>query len=120
MKGPVTSFSAILLSAALVSPLMAQTAPINTRYRERHSGVEGFDGYLDHHPDVSRKLSKKSAADRRSHLPCETSGAAQLHRSTSTKADAFRLHTYVFEHREHVYNRSEERWERHHHNPVSQ
>ena len=36
---------------------MAQSAPVTTEYGEHHPYVEGFDGYLDQHPEVREQLS---------------------------------------------------------------
>ena len=51
--------------------------------------------YVAHHPDLQRFMQQH---------PDET--------------HAFHRHPYAFEHREHVYNRSERRYERHHHMAV--
>lgn len=122
MKRTTTIISAAVLGAALACPLLAQRAmaqepPVNTRYGEHHRYLEGFDGYLDRHPEVREQLSKDPhLIDNPEYLEKhpELRGYMQAHPHA---AMAFRRHPDRFMHREHVYNRSERRWDRRHGEP---
>lgn len=119
MKRTLTILSAALLTTALATPLMAQPAPpINTEYGQHHQNVEGFDSYLDTHPEERKQLSENPhLIDNPTYMSRhpDLQGYMQQH---PDEAHAFHRHPYAFEHREHVYNRSERRYERHHHMAV--
>jgi hypothetical protein len=119
MKRTLTILSAALLTTALATPLMAQPVPpVTTEYGEHHRNVETFDSYLDAHPDVRHQLNENP------HLiddPNYIAKHPELHtfmQQNPQAAEAFRRHPYRFEHREHVYNRTERRWDRRHGVPV--
>ena len=118
MKRTLTVLSAALLTTALAIPLMAQEPPVTTRYGEHHPNVETFDSYLDAHPDVRHQLNENP------HLidnPKYIANHPDLHaymQQNPHAAEAFRRHPYRFEHREHVYSRTEKRYDRRHHVPV--
>jgi hypothetical protein len=120
MKRTVTIISAALLSTALAVPLMAKTAlaqaaPITTEYGEHHPYVEGFDGYLDQHPEVREQINHDPhLIDNPEFIENHPELREYMHNHPRAAAD-FRRHPDRFMHREHVYNRSEARWERRHH-----
>ncbi|MGD0289481.1 MAG: hypothetical protein ABSC63_07505 [Candidatus Binataceae bacterium] len=123
MKRTLTIISAALFSTALATPLMtpvamAQTAPVNTEYGEHHRYVEGFDSYLDRHPEVRTQLSHDPhLIDDPAYMASHPELREYLHAHPHA-AMAFRRHPDRFMHREHVYNRSERRWDRRHDEPV--
>jgi len=118
MKRTITIISAALLTTALATPLMARPAmaQVTTEYGEHHPYVEGFDSYLDKHPDVTQQLSHDP------HLiddPAYMANHPELRdyiREHPRAAADFRRHPDRFMHREHVYNRSERRWRWRHYN----
>jgi hypothetical protein len=125
MKPFLTTISAALLTAALTAPAMAQTAPAiapvapaPTRYGEHHRHVQEFDAYLDQHPEVRRQLNRNP---RLIDDPAYMAKHPDLHeymvRHPRTAA-AFRRHPNQFIHREHIYNRSERRWDARHGAPA--
>src|ERR1700674_3449905 len=118
MKRTVSIISAALLSTALATPLMAQVAsppilvapPVTTEYGEHHPYVEGFDGYLDRHPEVRRQLSHDPRLiDDPAYMANHPELREYMHEHPRAAAD-FRRHPDHFMHREHIYNRSEARW----------
>jgi hypothetical protein len=120
MKRTLTIISAALLTSALASPLMAQAPPppINTNYGEHHENVEGFDSYLDAHPEEQKQLSRHpELIDDPKYLEKHPDLHGYM-QANPEEAKAFKNHPYRFEHREHVYTRSERRFEKHHHEPV--
>lgn len=119
MKRTLTLLSAAIMTTALATPLMAQPVPpINTRYGAHHPNVETFDAYLDAHPEQREQLSKNPRLiDDPKYVANHPDLQAFMHQHPDA-AHAFRRHPYVFEHREHVYNRSEKRWDRRHHVPA--
>ena len=61
MKRTLAILSAALLTAAIAAPVCAQVpprVPVNTAYGARHPDVEGFDRYLEQHPEVRGELSR--------------------------------------------------------------
>jgi hypothetical protein len=118
MKLTASIISAALLSAALATPLMAQMAPpppVNTGYGEHHPYVEGFDNYLDKHPDVNAELSRDPRLiDDPAYLANHPELRDYMHDHPRERM-AFREHPGHFMHREHVYDRSVRHWDRHHH-----
>jgi hypothetical protein len=127
MKRTMTIISAALLSTALATPLMArvamaQAAPVTTEYGEDHPKdhpyVEGFDGYLDRHEEVREQLSRDPhLIDNAGYMANHPELRDYLH-DHPRAAMIFRRHPDRFMHREHVYNRSERRWDRRHDRPV--
>ncbi len=119
MKRTLTTISAVLLSAALSVPLIAQAQPmdyppVNTGYGEHHPYVEGFDGYLDNHPDVRAELARNPRLiDDPAYMANHPELRDYMH-NHPREAQAYRSHPDRFMHREHVYNRSERRWDWHH------
>jgi hypothetical protein len=92
----------------------AQAAPVTTEYGEHHPYVEGFDGYLDHHPEVRQQLSQHPhLIDDPAYMANHPELRDYMHDHPHAAAD-FRRHPDRFMHREHIYNRSEARWERRH------
>jgi hypothetical protein len=119
MKRTLTILSAALLTTALATPLMAQPVPpINTEYGQHHPNVEAFDSYLDAHPEERKQLNENPhLIDNPKYLANHPDLQAYMQQNPKA-AEAFRRHPYAFEHREHVYNRTEKRWERRHGEPV--
>jgi hypothetical protein len=119
MKRTITIISATLMSTALAIPLMAQnaraqSAPATTEYGEHHPYVEGFDGYLDRHSEVREQLSHDPhRIDDPAYMANHPELRDYMHDHPRAAAD-FRRHPDRFMHREHIYNRSEARWDRHH------
>jgi hypothetical protein len=119
MKRTMTIISAALLSTALATPLMsrvamAQSAPVTTEYGEDHPYVEGFDGYLDRHEEVREQLRHDpQLIDNRNYMAHHPQLRDYMH-DHPRAAMIFRRHPDRFMHREHVYNRSEARWDRRH------
>jgi hypothetical protein len=119
MKRTLTIISAALLSTALAIPLMtqsamAQAAPVNTEYGEHHPYVEHFDGYLDRHPEVREQLSHDPhLIDNAGYMANHPELREYMHAHPHA-AMVFRRHPDRFMHREHVYNRTERRWDRRH------
>jgi Spy/CpxP family protein refolding chaperone len=119
MKRTITIISAALLSTALAVPLIAQTAmaqsaPLNTEYGEHHPYVEGFDGYLDQHREVREQLNHDPhLIDNPAYMANHPDLRDYMHEHQRAAVD-FRRHPDRFMHREHVYNRSERRWDWHH------
>jgi hypothetical protein len=86
-----------------------------TEYGEHHGYVRDFDGYLDRHPDVAKQLSANPhLIDNQQYLSQHPELREWMQRHPRA-ADAFRDHPDRFMHREHLYNRSETRWDRAHH-----
>ena len=120
MKRTVTIVSAALFTCALALPLaprpaMAQAAaPVTTEYGEHHRYVEGFDGYLDQHPEVREQLSHDPhLIDDPAYMANHPELRDYMHDHPRAAA-TFRHHPDRFMHREHVYNRTEARWDRRH------
>jgi hypothetical protein len=115
MKRTLTIISAGLLAAVIAGPAMAQMAPpVTTEYGEHHQYVEGFDSYLDRHPDVNAELSRDPRLiDDPAYMANHPELREYLHAHPEA-AEAFRSHPDRFMHREHVYNRTERRWDRRH------
>ena len=123
MKRTMTIISAALLSTALATPLMArvamaQAAPVTTEYGEDHPYVEGFDGYLDRHEEVREQLSRDPHLIDNAGYMAHHPELRDYMRDHPRAAMIFRRHPDRFMHREHVYNRSERRWDRRHDRPV--
>jgi hypothetical protein len=118
MRRTVTIVSATLLTAALAAPAMAQTPPINTNYGEHHQNVENFDGYLDQHQQEREEQHKNPELIDNPKYLAKHPDLNQYMQQNPQAAKAFKRHPYVFEHREHVYNRSEERYEKRHGEPA--
>lgn len=119
MKRTLIALSAALLTTALATPLMAQPVPpVNTAYGEHHPNVETFDSYLDAHPEQRAELSKNPALIDNPRYVAHHPELQTFMHDHPDATHAFRRHPYAFEHREHVYNRSERRWDRRHHVPV--
>jgi hypothetical protein len=115
----LTIVAATLLSTALAAaPSMAQVPPpVNTAYGEHHPYVEGFDNYLDKHPEVRGELSRDPRLiDNPAYLSKHPELRDYMHEHPR-EAAAFRSHPDRFMHREHVYNRGVRRWDRHHAHP---
>ncbi|HEX3409965.1 MAG TPA: hypothetical protein VHS07_06765 [Candidatus Binataceae bacterium] len=107
-----------LAALSLSSTALAQSAPVNTVYGQHHPNVEGFDNYLDQHPDVRQQLSRNPhLIDNPEYLANHPELRDYMHEHPRA-ATAFRRHPDRFMHREHVYNRSERRWDRRHGQPV--
>jgi hypothetical protein len=122
MKRTLTILSAAILTTALATPLMAQTAvaPVNTNYGEHHQNVEGFDSYLDQHPDERKELARDPhLIDNPKYLEKHPDLQGYMHEHPH-QSEAFKSHPSRFEHREHVYNRSERHYDRHHGIPVKE
>jgi uncharacterized protein (DUF2267 family) len=119
MKRTVTIISAALFTTALTVPLMsgpamAQNAPVNTEYGEHHHYARGFDGYLDQHPEMREQISHNPhLIDDPAYLAQHPELRDYMHDHPRAAA-AFRRHPDRFMHREHIYNRTEARWDRHH------
>jgi hypothetical protein len=119
MKRTLTILSAALLTTALATPLMAQPVPpVTTEYGEHHPNVETFDSYLDTHPDVRHQLNENPHLIDNPKYIANHPDLQSYMQEHPRAAEAFRRHPYRFEHREHVYNRTERRWDRRHHVPV--
>lgn len=121
MKRSATIISAVLVSTALSTPLMAQMAapppPVNTNYGVHHPDVEGFDNYLDKHPGVDTELRRDPRLiDDPAYLARHPELRDYMHEHPH-EAEAFRQHPDRFMHREHVYDRTVRRWDRRHHHP---
>ena len=115
MKRTLAMISAGLLAAVMAGPAMAQIAPpATTAYGEHHEYVEGFDNYLDQHPDLSAQLGKNPRLiDDPAYLANHPELREYLH-AHPHQAMAFRSHPDRFMHREHVYNRGARHWDHHH------
>jgi hypothetical protein len=117
MKRTLTILSAALLTAAIAAPLRAQVpppVPVNTAYGAHHPDVEGFDNYLYDHPEVRGELSKDPRLiDDPAYMAKHPELRDYMHEHPR-EAAAFRRHPDRFMHREHVYNRSVRRWDKHH------
>jgi hypothetical protein len=114
MKRSLTLISAGLLVAAMAATGVAQEGPPTTPYRAHHQYVEGFDGYLDNHPDVRSELSAHPhLIDNPEYMAKHPELRDYMHDHPQAAA-TFRRHPDAFINREHVYNRSERRWDRRH------
>lgn len=120
MKRTVTMISAVLLTTALSTPLMAQMAvppPVNTSYGMHHPNVEGFDNYLDKHPGVDQELRRDPRLIDDPAYQAKHPELRDYMHEHPHEAEAFRQHPDRFMHRERVYDRGVERWDKHHHHP---
>ena len=117
MKRPLLLISAAFLAGSIATSAMAQESPnqpIPTEYGEDHPYVQHFDRYLDNHPDVTRELSRDP---RLIDNPQFVRAHPELHQYLQRHpemAETFRAHPDRFMHREHRYNRSEQRWDYRH------
>ena len=111
MKRATLIFSAAALTFAMAGPVFAQM-------HMRPAAVNADVNYFDSHPDIAHKLAKDPTLIDNQQFVDSHPGLHDYLHDHPRAAMIFRRHPDRFMHREHVYNRSERRWDRRHDRPV--
>jgi hypothetical protein len=116
MKRIITFVSAALLTGALATSAFAQSWHPNepaptTEYGEDHPYVQHFDNYLDRHPEVSEALRHNPSLINDPNYVSKHPELQEYLQHHPHVAAAFSKHPYAFMHREHRYERGENRIE---------